>query len=278
MKRLLMVLSLAIPANCQAAPSERDFAEDMLIRLKKTSPDAEMRIEEGEPLVIHIGQSGDPDEAYVNLHRIYGFCQNASEADCTGVKDEFVRKITTSPPEPRVESLMVMVRDKNYVDYLTEHLSEPGKEPLLRRIGEDLFAILAFDAPETIAVANSETLETLDLTREAAWSLAEQRARNSLPRLPNGQQVCRSAVAFQNFENLGSLLADLQGWSQVSKEAGPDMIVTVVSDNLVLVGCMPDGTGLDEFKRTVAEDCAAQERCISPHIYRFRKGSWRIAD
>ncbi|WP_298195094.1 hypothetical protein [Novosphingobium sp.] len=41
---------------------------------------------------------------------------------------------------------------------------------------------------------------------------------------------------------------------------------------------MPDGAKLDGFAETVRKDCAEQERCISPHIYRFRNGQWRIAE
>ena len=67
-------------------------------------------------------------------------------------------------------------------------------------------------------------------------------------------------------------------WRGIAAEAGPDLFVTAVSDHFVFVGSMPDGARLEAFKQTVREDCAAQQRCVSPNIYCFRDGRWMIAD
>ena len=34
----------------------------------------------------------------------------------------------------------------------------------------------------------------------------------------------------------------------------------------------------DKLVKAVQEDCDAAERCISPHVYRFRDGKWAVAD
>jgi len=42
-------------------------------------------------------------------------------------------------------------------------------------------------------------------------------------------------------------------------------------------GCLLPDVGF--FHQLVgSEDCAAQQRCVSPNIYRFREGRWVIAD
>src|SRR5690606_9417433 len=99
-----------------------------------------------------------------------------------------------------------------------------------------------------------------------------------LPPLPSSKQLRESAIAYEDEEYLTSLLVDLSAWEEIAREVGPDMFITAVSDQFVLVATMPAGKNLEDFRRTVADDCAAQERCISPDIYRFREGKWVVAD
>jgi transcriptional regulator with XRE-family HTH domain len=65
---------------------------------------------------------------------------------------------------------------------------------------------------------------------------------------------------------------------KIAALVGPDLFVPVVFDGFVFVAALPDGPALEDFAATVSKDCAEQERCISPHIYRFRNGQCRIAN
>ena len=106
---------------------------------------------------------------------------------------------------------------------------------------------------------------------EQPWTYAH------LPKLPITNLLEKDAVAFEAKEYLGSLLTQREKWAVWSKAVGPEMFVTVVSDQFVFVGKLPNGPKLDQFAKTVADDCSHQQRCISPHIYRFSDGQWVVA-
>jgi hypothetical protein len=273
----LIILTAFTATACRASLSERDFAEDMLARLSKVAPERHLRIKEDEPLVIESGKAGQADEGVINLHRIFGFCVNNSPKDCDALRQEFVAKITIRPPDPTLSELRMIVRDRQYVEYIRSTFEKSGVSVPSRQIGDDLYVVMAFDSPQSISVANDEMLTKLGLTTETAWQTAMHQTAAILPPLPDGKKLKSGAVAFQEYEYLASLLADLGKWELVARDAGPDMFVTAVSDGFVFVGIMPDGPKLEGFRKTVADDCSTQPRCVSPNIYRFRNGRWVIA-
>ena len=259
-----------------ASEDEGEFAARLLPQIEAAAPDWELRISADDPLTIQLTQV-DGQTGTINLHRIYGFCQSAMPAECDQVASEFVSRISAKPAEPTAADLRVIVRDQEYIDYLLTSLPD-GNRPPHRQIGDDLFAILAFDSPDTIALANVESLRALGLEGAAAWRLAQAQTKAILPPLPDGIGLAQNPVAFQEYEYLPSMLADIEAWRAIALAAGPDLFVTAVSDRFVFVAILPDGPSLEDFKQVVREDCAAQERCISPNIYRFRDGRWAIAD
>lgn len=269
--------ALVLAHPCAAATGERAFAARMLKELQAAAPDKELRISADDPLVIEMKHDGAWGEAYINLHRLEAFCAGATAADCDAVAADFARKVTAEVAAFAAADLRAIVRDKVYLDYVLETMPADAR-PLHRQIGDDLFAILAFDSPATIALAPPAELRDLGLDDKAAWDLAAAQTRAILPSLPAGADLAQNAVAFEEYEYLPSLLADIEAWRAIEAEAGPDLFVTAVSDHFVFAGLLPDGPNLERFKRTVREDCAAQERCISPHVYRFRDGRWVIAD
>lgn len=241
-------------------------------------PGAEMLLKADEPLVIEIRKNSVRDEGVINLHRIWSYCQNVSAPDCEASKAEFLGKISYVPPPARADMLRLIVRDQEYYDYLRDHPAENGERiGIGRPIGGGLYALLASDSKEAIAMAGDKALQEMGLTEQQAWDIAFHQTKAILPALPSPAKLKKAGYAYQDSEYLGSLLADLPAWEAISREVGPNLFVTVVSDQLVFVGTMPAGSGLESFKQTVAEDCKQQQRCISPYIYRFDRGAWTVA-
>ncbi|MCW3835247.1 hypothetical protein ACFQ1E_00675 [Sphingomonas canadensis] len=276
---LALLLPLAAPAGAQTV-GERAFRSDMIKRVQAKLPDAEVTPDPDDFLALHV-KGGVLDGATINLHRIYEYCAGHSAEDCETLKQDFTGKMTSPNPDPTVASLRLMVRDRVYLENLLEMERRSAAEGknfhyVYEQIGEDLFAILVSDAPDKVAILPDDSLKDLGLTRKTAWAKAAKQTRDALPPLPKPDQLKASAVAFQEYEYLPSLLLDLPAWARIAEAVGPDLFVTAVSDGFVFAGTMPDDA-VAEFAETVAEDCAEQERCISPHIYRFRDGRWVIA-
>ncbi|WP_260581625.1 hypothetical protein [Sphingopyxis sp. PET50] len=117
----------------------------------------------------------------------------------------------------------------------------------------------------------------MGLSPEDAWNRGWRQTVAILPVFPDPEKFREQAMAFESDQYLASLTADLATWQKVSDAVGPDLFMTVVSDQFVFAGPMPDGPGFEKFRQTVEEDCRAQPRCVSPNIYRFRDGRWVIA-
>ncbi|MBA4748251.1 MAG: hypothetical protein H2056_06020 [Sphingopyxis sp.] len=270
----MLLFACSVPATAD----EQSFRAEMLERLKLAQPDATFTAGD-EPLVIKVS-GGSWEEAVINLHRIHGYCQNASTPDCEAVKAEFVQRTMTRPDKPTPETLRVIVRDQEYMDYieqLEEQAKEAGLQAIRRPLGGGLYAILVNDAPTTLALAGTKALTEMNLDEAAAWDRGWRQTQAILPEIRAPSDLREEPMAFEGEEYFASLLADIGAWQKIAEVAGPDLFVTAVSDQFVFAGVMPDGPRLDDLKKTVEEDCLAAPRCISPHIYRFRKGQWVIA-
>ncbi|WP_180143388.1 hypothetical protein [Sphingomonas sp. R-74633] len=254
--------------GCSAQVSdEQRFVADMIRRIKQRLPDVDV-VRRDDPLSILLKRSGLP-ETTLNFGSVYRFCGQVSARECRKMREEFLETVLRVPPMPTAASLRIAVRDAQYVRHASKIVSEP--------IGEDLFAVLVSDAPDSIATVTPDTLPALGLTRDQAWTRAWQQTRAGLPGLPDGASLARSAVFYTEQDYLATLLADTQAWRAIDDAAGPSLLVTVVADSSVFIARMPDGPGLEQFKQTVREDCASQPRCISPNVYRFREGRWVIS-
>ena len=253
------------------------FRDDMITRFNASNPEANFS-RGSEPLVIDV-KGGELDEGTINLHRVYTYCQTASAEECESERKNLADNLAQGAPEPSKESLRIVVRDQQYLDYLNELYAKEGKgaeRALYRQVGEDLYALIASDGPKTIAIVTASQLEDMGLTANEAWALADRNTKAIIPKLPEPAKLKSEAIAFQEFPYLSALVADLDGWRRISEVVGSDLFMTVVSDQFVFVGIMPDDN-VAKFKATVEEDCATQRRCISPHIYRFRDGRWIVA-
>lgn len=266
---------ILMPGFAEATQSDTDFGAEMRKRLAGRMAGASISANPADPLSATV-KGGEWDEATVNFHRVHGYCQSASADDCEALKKEFVEKITKKPPAANRASLRLIVRDAQYIGYVRA-TEKSDKLAHFEQIGEDLFVLLASDSPDAIALVGDKGLKDLGLSRDEAWAIAASQTRALLPALPTSAQLKSNPVAYQDDELLGSLLIDRAAWAELARAIGPDLFVTVVSDQFVFVATMPDGPHLDAFKKSVAEDCSGQTRCISPNVYRFRDGQWVVS-
>lgn len=263
--------------GCSAQVSdEQRFAADMIRQIKQRLPGVDVARRD-DPLSVSL-KGGGRVESTINFHRIYGYCRNASVADCRSTREEFLDKVLRSPlpPVATAASLRIAVRDAEYIANARVGRPEP-LSLVMEPIGEDLFALLVSDSPDAVATVPLDTLAKLGLTRQQAWARAWQQTRKALPALPSPSTMAQNPVLFTEQAYLASLLADTKAWHAIASAAGPELFVTVVADDMVFVARMPDGPRLEQFKQTVREDCASRPRCISPNLYRFRDGRWVVS-
>ncbi|MES2441994.1 MAG: hypothetical protein V4574_04125 [Pseudomonadota bacterium] len=264
---------------CQAqAPDPSGFAREMTTRVKAKLPGSEVIPSATDPLSVTV-KGGEMDGATINFHRVYGYCRTAAAADCEASKAEFFDRALKMPPKATAASLRLIVRDEPYMAYVRSLPPAPSGEQVTlvsEPIGDGLHAILASDSPDAVATVAESDLNTMGLDRARAWTLAVDQTQAILPPLPTAAQLGKGAVMFQGQEYLASMIIDRRAWAALAAEIGPDLFVTVVADDTVFVGRMPDGPDLERFRKGVADDCAQQQRCISPHLYRFRDGRWVV--
>lgn len=275
---ILAALMAVNSLSAQEVSAEQTFAERIVTLLRDSIPEATFAQEPGDPLQINVTGHPEWDEVTYNLHRIYGFCESASADECEDQIGRFIQSASEEAPGLDAANLRIIVRDATYWSYVKQALADKGELPAYKQIGEDLFAILALDSPNSIQIAAPETIAELGLEPDVAWERALGQTLELLSEIPSAQAFEESLHAFDGEAYVGTMLADIAEWSRVSEQVGPDLMITVASDDFVVAGIVPDGEALDGFKQAVAQDCAAAPRCVSPNVYRFRDGGWVIAD
>jgi len=239
----------------------------MIRQIKQRLPGVEVT-QADDPLTVSLKGGGRP-AITLNFASLRRLCLQSTAKECAKMRRDFLDTMLRVRPPPTPASLRIAIRHADDIAQVPGIVAEP--------IGEDLFAVLVSDAPDSMATVSPDALVALKLTRKQAWARAWQQTRAGLPRLPSGSALARNPVFFMDQSYLASLLADIRAWTAIAKAAGPNLFVTVVADHSVFAGVIPDGPGLDRFKQSVREDCASQPRCISPHLYRFRDGRWVIS-
>lgn len=274
---LAAMLVAGTPALAQTGSEARAFARDALPKIRAAFPDADVAQEPGEPLQINITRKGETEPAVLNLHRVFGVCQNVPADRCEAELTELIGMLANAPktPEGEAANLRVIVRDAQYWNYVLGTKLDPL--PPHRQIGDDLYAILASDSPGAIALAPADKIAALGLSPENAWLFAERQTARIIPGLPEDGAKLDGLTVFQGDEYTGSMMAYSAQWEALAAANGPDLAVIANSDQFVVAAVVPDGEELEKYRGLAEEQCKLASRCISPNVYRWREGKWVIA-
>lgn len=232
-----------------------------------------------DPLKLTVKGRGPKDEWTIYLDRVLRYCMQASPSDCNSMRKDFITKISAPAPQTTMRSLRFVVRPNDYAAAIRAQLGpdDPEMAAMMRPIGDGLTMIIVTDAKDTIGYITPKELDDLGLTPQQAWDLALPHTRSVIPPIPTASAVKAQWQVYNGGDYLGSMLGLTEDWVELAQAVGPDLFVTVVADQLVVVGILPDGPQLDRLAADAAADCNAAPRCISPHVYRFREGRWIIA-
>jgi hypothetical protein len=274
---LIGVLGFALPAIAAGTLSEGDFTQAMLKQFREAYPQA--KIMAGERLTLDVTLPGE-DVRQVFLHRVFEYCGN-NPSECDQARADLVASLVDKVMPLTRDSLRVVVRDSEYVESVrrmelnSDRLAQ--RFAVRRQIGDNLYIILASDSPRAIAMVGDSGLKDLGLTEDQAFDLAMRQTKAVLPALPGPHKLREASIAFSGEEYTGSIVADTKAWASIAEVTGGTLLVAVISDQLVMIMHVPDGPKIDELAKVAAESCRAAPRCISPSLYRFRDGGWRIA-
>lgn len=266
----------AASVSGRSTAEEAAFARGVIVGLAAAHPEATFQSRASDPLVIDVN-AGQWNNTQLYLYRLYTFCQTASANACDAARTNFVGAVLGRRPTARRENLRVIVRNADYID---QALAKAGKEPqpwfFVRKIGDDLYEALALDGSSAIGLVSAADLHTMKLKPQEAWALGRSQTRVRLPPLPDPAALLSEPVTFEGDQYMGSILADTEGWQAIRDAIGPDLFVTITSDQFVLASLAGEGPALEQFAKAVVQDCKAAEHCISPHIYRLEDKMWVI--
>ena len=107
-----------------------------------------------------------------------------------------------------------------------------------------------------------------------------QQTNAIIPPLPLGDQAVadEGLFIFNGEEYTASVLLDTRGWSEIWSIGEGNLVIAVISDQLVTLANLPEEGQRVEFAQVVAQSCAEASRCVSPRLYTFKDGYWVIAD
>ncbi|MFM5908655.1 MAG: hypothetical protein ACKOPO_13895 [Novosphingobium sp.] len=276
----MIPVMLAVPARA-AAPKQDAFVAEMIGRVGKALPGRTVTPDAMDALKLTIAKRGDEEELTIYLDRVWRYCQQARTAECRDMQAEFIANMAAPRPKPTARSLRFIVRDAAYVASIRAMGAQGarwGEQTIFTRpIGDDLHMVLASDSKDTVAIVSSAMLKEIGLSEDDAWLIAVPQTRSILPRLADASALTRQWHAYQGQAYLGSIMGLTDDWNELAVQMGPDMFATAVSDQLFVAGKVESGEPLAKLLRGAENDCKAAQRCISPHVFRFREGRWVIA-
>ena len=275
MKTAFLLAPLAAVLAATPAAAQTTFAERMLPFVEAEKPEGwSLRLDETDPSVIIFNTAEEEEDGFINLGRVEAICARVERAECDEVSADFARKIFTAPTEFTRADLRVIVRDQAYVDYFERELPADFERPPMRQIGDDLYAIMALDGPETVSLVRPSMLPGMGLAEDRAWEIAMAQSMDAERALPNGPTG--GTFESDDFTYLSAMVSDLPRWSALAEASGPDFYMMAPSEQLLRFGTAPDGR-LPAIAAEAARECAEAQRCITPNVYRFRDGRWVMA-
>ncbi|ANU07101.1 hypothetical protein [Paraurantiacibacter namhicola] len=281
MKTAFFGLGLALAASAAlyapaAAQDEGTFAARMMPYVEAQKPDGwTLRLDPADPAVIIYRTPETDVDGFVNLHRVQALCERSSERECDAISADFARKIFEAPKEFTRDDLRVIVRDQAYIDYIDAELPPEFEKPPMRRVGDDLYAILAFDGDETISLVRPSQLPGLSLSEDEAWDLGFAQSVEGKPAIPAMKST--GTLGGEEIYYLTALVYDLPRWGALAEASGADFYMAIPSQFEIDFGTASDAQ-LPAIAAATAQKCDEAMRCISPNVYRFREGRWVIAN
>ena len=268
-------------APAQSVPMTPEAFMQAALAEAQALPGAPGRVAISGPLSFTI-DAGSAEQRVANLDRIYEFCQRVNAAGCVEARHRFLRAMLEPTAPFTAENLRVTVRSGQWVALLRQMLGpDADKQPYVRPLGGDLFALLVFDSPQQMAYPGRHAFGHLVMDEDALWVRGLANTFAGLPPIATTAdalgQAAQGRKRLYEFEEYGlTWLAAPERWAALSAAVGPNLVVAPVSDNLLLVA--DAGTGdAAELRATARYLCGQVERCVSDNIYHLRDGLWVVA-
>jgi hypothetical protein len=275
--RWLILPFFSVAAAASGAPSQDSVTRDVAARIRTAAPGHEVRIV--GPLTIEVARSGLNEPLSINVDRVWNVCRQGSPQDCVQSAENFVRAIPDllgEMPALTRERLRETVRSEEYCREVRRGFGDRGQTVLTRAAPAGLCAMLVADSPNSVRLLTTEDLETLQMSPDEAWQLAERQTLAILPR-PTDFDVGRQYVMVTGQDYLPSLILATDGWRSLAAAQG-DIMLAVPADGRIIVLRAIEGADLRQLQSLVAEDFRTAERGISPHILRWTEAGWRTVD
>jgi hypothetical protein len=278
------MLMVSTAAGCAAADDRRDaFTAELAGRFRSAYPALAVKVTEPLTLVL-----GDEDQTLTaNLDRIYQVCQSNDPQICAAAKTDFVDGIAQhvaamKNPDldaPRRENLRLLVRAAGACAEIDRAMQDAGSPARLifEPLTADTCVTMMFDFPRSRRTTTPADLETLGLTREAAWSLAKAQVLSHLPKLATVELKPDTLHVFADLPDSTSLVLDTAGWSALAaKHSGKRILVTIPDENFLTVMITGRDGIVDGLRKSAQESYDVAQRGISPAVLEWRNAGWQI--
>lgn len=292
MRQTLFVLAAAllilpITASAQSRIDPTVFTQDLAKRFRaevgtdkvRVAGPLELTIDPPDPDPADAGeQRREPGTLY--LDRIHQFCERNPADACETTKANYVAGMVEQrggPPPLTRERLRVIVRGSDYCDQIIEVFKRGERAPVIETLAPGLCAMLVADYPRTMAVVSSDELDSLKLGVAGAWLIGREQVLAGLPKIGRDVELKDGIIALIDDPYMSSLMLDHDGWNQLVRRSGGEILVAVPEDVGVLVQ-RRSTANLPELRKLVGEASHGAQRSVSTHIYRWTGNGWAVLD
>jgi uncharacterized protein YtpQ (UPF0354 family) len=265
----------AAPVQAAATPEDA-FTQRVRERFRAAGVAAEV----SAPLTLRLIVSGRaPDDApEINLDRVFRVCHQEPER-CGASLDELVASTKTvlkGAAEVDASKLFVVVRGRDYVDYVKQHTDELLAEP--EPLAGDLIVLYMIDLPTMARVALKSDLAALHMNRDAAIARARQNTAARLGTVADAiKPIAENQLGYvtKDFYE-SSLLLQREEWDRVAKSQPGTLVVAVPAVNLLFYKWVTYEQQLTALRTITADAAKKVESPLSTTLLRWNGKGWEV--
>ena len=209
------------------------------------------------------------------IDRIFAFCQEASEDECTEFKASFVAgMVQAHRGEATVtrELLTLVVRSDAFCREVRDYYARQNRQAFIQQLAPGLCTLMMADLPNMSMVIHNEDMAPLDLAPDAATQIARTQTLAEMPRVDEVVDISEHPVTLSGYPNMTSLLLDSAAWTRLA--AREDFVIAVPEDSYIIIERRDRVT--PAFRADVAGRMRAAQRGVSAQLYRWENGRWVV--
>ena len=271
----LWLCSALVSALCGHALAADELTDSFVKRLRELNPKVAITPKADDELQVTLGESS----GVIYLGNVRRQCRiepDRCKADTETLAQSTLRSLGPATPAA-VGNLRYVLRPKAYVDQIKLTLAgqEPDeavrqqKQPLVRRIADDVWAVLVLDSPDSVSPTTLAAFKGQGLTAAQLWDAAAANLLTEVTSLKPERLDDKRPVFGVSRHYYSTAWITTPLWSQFASVQGARTAWACVYDGDAAIFLLDDATHLSFFEGVCKRFVQRAKRPVSDKLIRW---------